>query len=172
MYAEPWEPWLIRLLTGVELLALPAVLLGYAKHGCPLWPDARALFVPAGAAWLAHALLITGRIDPRYEPLPPINLIATVCFYGLFGLAILGVGANHIHRAAAFRAFALPACACFALYGAAVTVRGSALVPPRMREERAWGRFPRAMGLLTAVVGTLGAAAAVGAIGLSGDDCA
>jgi hypothetical protein len=171
MYAEPWEPWLVKLLTCAELLVFPALLLGYSKRGCPIWPDARALFVPAGAALVAHSLLIAGRIDPRYAPLDPLHMVATIGMYALGGVALLGAGANHIHRAAGFRALVMPICACFALWGATVAVRGRAAVPPSLQDDPRW-RFPRAIGAIGAITCTLGAAAAVGLIHLSPGDCA
>jgi hypothetical protein len=168
---EPWVPWLVGLLNGVEWLGGFIFVLGVSKRGCPLWPDAHMLLVPVGVAFVAHAMLVAARIDPRYASLPPKNWVATIAIMGLLGLAAIGLGANRIHHAAGFRALTLPLCIAFAGCGLVLIVRGRRAVPARLSTKMWQWRTPRPMGLIFFALGGYGVALALGATSI-GAHCA
>jgi hypothetical protein len=172
MPAQPWHKMLVRTVTAIWLLAAPAAIIGFSRRGCPLWPPARALFVPAGFALISNALLVLARIDRGYEKPYRLARRPTAFCMTVAGVGMVGVGANYLHRAAGFRALAAPAAAGFALWGLALMIFGRRAITPKERErpKGAW-RYPRAMGIGLLVLGSVGVAAALSAIDISRDGC-
>lgn len=172
MPAQPWHRALLLPVRAVWLLALPAAILGFSKRGCPVWPEARALFVPAGFAFISNSLLVLARIDRSYERPDRLERRPMAFCMALVGLAFIGVGANYLHRAAGFRALAAPLGALFAIWGLALMIFGRRAMTPREREKptRAW-HYPRAMGFALLVLGSIGVAAALSAIDLRHSGC-
>ena len=158
---DRWATWLLRLFYGMEWLALPVLLIGLGRHGCPYWPEALVFLLPVGVVFMVHGVLIAERIDARFDSLSPKNRLASIAAYTLGGLAAAGMGANRIHSAAGFRALAVPVCLAFAGYGLVLVVRGPRVVPERVREKWQW-RFPRVVGMGVFALGAFGAALALG----------
>jgi hypothetical protein len=172
MPAQPWHKMLVRTVTTIWLMAAPAAILGFGRRGCPLWPPARALLVPAGFALISNALLVLARIDRGYEQPYRLARLPTAFGMTIAGVAMVGVGANYLHRAAGFRALAAPVAAVFAIWGLALMIFGRRAVTPKEREKPrgAW-HYPRAMGFGFLLLGAFGVAAALSVIDVSHDRC-
>ena len=171
MPAPPWHRALVLAVRAVWVLAVPAAILGFSRHGCPLWTDARALFVPAGFAFIANALLVLARIDRSYEKPGRFARLPMASGMVVVGLAFVGVGANYLHRAAGFRALAAPVGVLFALHGLALMVYGRGAQWPGERAGTigGWGRFPRGQGFVLFLIGAFGVAAALSAVKVHGN---
>lgn len=100
------------LLMGSELLFfLPAVLLGLSRHGRPLVPAARDLFVPAGFLVAFHgALAAMGRVTALAFPWQTTareHRRGGWILY-LIGFGMIGLGAAEATKDLAWRALSVP----------------------------------------------------------------
>jgi hypothetical protein len=172
VFEEPWLRWLSRLLVACELLAFPALALGFDKHHrCPLWPDARILLLPAGAAMLGHALLWGTGTLPPFGFLPPWRRLFVAAGAAAMGLAGLAAGLDRIEHHPLFALLALPATLGLALLGAFYALAGSRAVTPAMRGRSRLWRVPRLTGGFVAAIGVLLSLAALGVIPAALDRC-
>lgn len=80
---RPSQSPIDRVLLWIAVALIAAgTFLGVSKHGQPLVPRARELFVPGGLM-----LLVTAWRSRRHQPVASISI-------GLVGLALIGVGAH------------------------------------------------------------------------------
>jgi hypothetical protein len=125
----------------VSGLVCAGLVLGVSKHGRPLVPRARELFIPAGLILLFLGFWWRGRRSSEHSPL----------WLGLVGLALIGVGA---HEAAAgpWTLLALPGAviATIAVLRAAVAGPRSAFFSSMQRRRRA--DRPRSVGATRALL--------------------
>jgi hypothetical protein len=125
----------------ISVLVLAGFILGVSKHGRPLVPRARELFIPAGLILLFMGFWWRGRRTSEHSPL----------WLGLVGLALIGVGA---HEAAAgpWTLLALPGAVI-----ATIAVLRAAIAGPRsafflkMQRQRRRDR-PRSVGATRALL--------------------
>jgi hypothetical protein len=111
----------------VSALVVAGFVLGVSKHGRPLFPRARELFIPAGLI----LLLVVGWSARRRRP------DQTSMWFSLAALALIGVGA-HEATAGPWTLLAIPVAviATFALLRAAVVGPSSTFFVSMRRQRR------------------------------------